>query len=219
MLIVYGTRHYGKVEDHDCQYAVTRFAHVYFVPLFPLESFWVTGEEEDGFRGHPVRLSGKSVAAGYLRVWGPILAIGGVASGGLAGIAGGVVAAGLSAWSWAWRRVRSPRERRRSDFHLLAYGTRCDPLRMPRALAEDLQRAYDARWAEVSEGRTPDDVARLGAANPVQAILAYGALRLAARTAPARHARQARDASERILDEITDTDAEALRGGPYRSLI
>jgi hypothetical protein len=218
MLIVYGSRHYGKIDDHDGEFAVTRFAHIYFVPLIPLGSIWVTGEDEEGLRGHPVRFSGKSVLAGYARIWGPLLAVGGIASGGLVGIAGAAAAGGVTLWSWMWRSLRTARERRRSDFHLVAFGTRCDPLHMPRDLAEDLRAVVDRRWAEASEGRTPDDVARLGATHPMQAVLAYGSLRLAARTAPRAHARRAREASDRILDSITDADTEALRGGPYRSL-
>jgi hypothetical protein len=80
-----------------------------------------------------------------------------------------------------------------------------------------LQADIANRWAQVADGSTPDDVARLGAANPAQAVLAYASLRLAARLAPPRHAQKARDASERILDAVRDHDDTALEGGPYRS--
>jgi hypothetical protein len=46
-------------------------------------------------------------------------------------------------------------------------------------------------------------------------VLAYASLRLAARLAPAAPARDALEASERILDAIRDTPV--LEGGPYRS--
>lgn len=97
-----------------------------------------------------------------------------------------------------------------------AFGTRCDPLKMEESLASVLQADVAERWAQVADGSTPEDIARLGAANPAQAVLAYASLRLAARLAPGDHARQARDASERILDALKDGDA-LLEGGPYRS--
>jgi hypothetical protein len=79
-----------------------------------------------------------------------------------------------------------------------------------------LQAEVAARWAKVADGSTPEDVARLGAATPAQAVLAYASLRLAARLAPGNHAREAREASDRVLDAVKDT--AALEGGPYRSV-
>jgi hypothetical protein len=87
---------------------------------------------------------------------------------------------------------------------------------MTHDLAATLQTHIAERWAQVAEGNSPDDIARLGAANPAQAVLAYASLRLAARLAPGDDARQSREASERILDAIKDTPA--LDGGPYRSI-
>lgn len=218
MIVIFGTRHYGQVDRHDGEYASTRFAHLYWLPLFPVGSIWVTQDGPDGMRGHALRVSGKSIAAGYARVWGPIAAIAAVANGGIAGVVGAGVAAAVTGWSWSWRRVRDARELRRSDYHLLAFGTRCDPLRMPRQLAEALRSSLEERWSKVSDGKTPADVARFGGDHPAQSVLAYAMLRLAARTAPGAHAASARDASERVLDALRDTDASALlEGGPYRS--
>jgi hypothetical protein len=63
VIIIWGTRNGGKVEQREGQYALTRFAHVYWMPLFPVSSMWVTG---DGV-GHKMKLSPKSVFAGFMR--------------------------------------------------------------------------------------------------------------------------------------------------------
>lgn len=216
MIVIYGTRFYGQVDSHAGQRQLTKFFHIYYVPLVPVGTLWVTRDLDRGYNGHAVQMSGRSVLAGYARVWGPIAVIGAIATGSVGGIlaAGGLAA--LSAWTWTWHSLRGAREKKRSDFHLLAFGTRCDPLKMEGQLASVLQADVAERWAQVADGSTPEDVARLGAANPAQAVLAYASLRLAARLAPSEHARKARDASERILDAIKDGDA-ALEGGPYRS--
>jgi hypothetical protein len=218
MIIIYGTRYYGQVDGYGGQRQATRFAHYFWLPLFPVGTMWITRDVDGGyFQGHAVRFSGRSIVAAYARVWGPLAAVGTIATGGLGGIVAGAAIGALSVWSWTWRSVRGAREQRRSDFHLLAYGTRCDPLRMPLELAHALKSDIDERWAQIADGRTPEDVARLGAANLEQAVLAYGALRLGARTAPREHRKRALDASDRILDSIRDVDGAALEGGPYRS--
>ncbi|HWO20137.1 MAG TPA: hypothetical protein VNO30_15225 [Kofleriaceae bacterium] len=217
MIVIYGTAFYGKVANHGGQHQLTKFFHVYYVPLIPVGTLWVTEHMDEGYRGHGVRMSGRSVLAGYARVWGPLAVIGGLVAGGVGGLAAVVGAAALCAWSWTWRSLRAPLARRRSDFNLLAFGTRCDPLQMPADLLAVLQGSVDERWALVSEGSTPEDVARLGAKSLSQAVLAYASLRIAARLAPGEHARAARDASERIIAAVTDIDETALEGGPYRA--
>lgn len=222
MIVIYGTRFYGEVDSYGGQRQLTRFFHIYYVPLIPVDTMWVTGETEDGYTGHAVRMSGRSVLAGYARVWAPVAAFGALVFAGgpsLAGsIAGFLAALGLlavMAWTWTWRSVHGAREQRRSDFHLLALGTRCDPLHMDDQLASALQAHIAERWAEVAGGNSPEDIARLGAANPAQAVLAYASLRLAARLAPAEHARRSLEDAERILDAMKETPA--LDGGPYRA--
>jgi hypothetical protein len=217
MIVIYGTRYYGEVDHHAGQRQLTRFVHIYYMPVLPVGTLWVMREVEGEQSGHAVLMSGRSVLAGYARVWGPVAAIGALATASVGGVVAAVGLVALSAWSWTWRSVRGARERRRSDFHQLAFGTRCDPLKMEPALASVLQADVARRWAQVADGNTPDDVARLGAANPEQAVLAYASLRLAARLAPGAHARRARDASERVLDALKDTSELALEGGPYRS--
>ena len=216
MIVIYGTRFYGQIDSYGGERQLTKFFHIYYVPLVPVGTLWVTRALDRGYNGHAVQMNGRSVVAGYARVWGPIGVIGAIATGGVGGFLAAGAAAALSIWSWTWHSVRSARERRRSDFNRLAFGTRCDPLKMEDQLASVLQADVADRWAQVADGSTPEDVARLGAANPAQAVLAYASLRLAARLAPGDHARVAREASDRILDAIKDGDA-ALEGGPYRS--
>jgi hypothetical protein len=218
MIVIYGTAFYGRVDGHGGQHQLTKFFHIYYVPIVPVGTLWATEQLDDAYQGHEVKLSGRSVLAGYARVWGPLGALAALASGGVGGALAAVGLAAATAWSWTWRSLRDPRARRRSDFNLHAFGTRCDPLRMPEELAANLQAPVAERWALVAEGSTPEDVARLGAANLSQAVFAYGSLRLAARLAPGEHARAALEASERIVEAVRDIDETALEGGPYRSL-
>jgi hypothetical protein len=217
MIVIYGTRFYGEVDSYGGQRQLTKFFHIYYVPLVPVGTLWVTRDADRGYNGHAVQMSGRSVLAGYARVWGPVAAVGALIAGSLGGFVAALGLLGLMAWTWTWRSVHGAREQRRSDFHLLAYGTRCDPLRMEHDLAASLQPHIARRWAEVADGNSPEDVARMGAANPAQAVLAYAALRLAARLAPEDPARrQSLADSERILDAVKQTPA--LDGGPYRAI-
>jgi hypothetical protein len=218
MIIVWGTHHYGKVDGHGTEYMCTRFAHLYFVPLFPMGgSRWVLRGFADDLLGYDVPISGRSVLATYLRVWAPIVAIALGATFTIWGLAAAALLAVLSGWSWMWRSVHG-RELRRAQLNQLAFGTACDPLRRPMGQCIGLRREVEERFAEVSNGRTPDDVARLGADTALQAALAYGCLRVAAATAERPIARKAREASERVLDRMTDRDVDALsEGGPYRA--
>lgn len=76
MIIFYGVRQYGRIDEQAGTSIATQFAHLWFVPLFPVRSHLVLGESADGkFSGIPIPLSGRSVAAGYLRIWGPILTL------------------------------------------------------------------------------------------------------------------------------------------------
>lgn len=77
-MIVYGTRHYGKVDRLGLDakggpYVATRFAHVYFLPLIPLGSTLVLAESGNGVEGLKLSLSGKSVLFAYLRNWSVFL--------------------------------------------------------------------------------------------------------------------------------------------------
>jgi hypothetical protein len=218
MIIVWGSRHYGKVDGHGSEYMSTRFGHLYFIPLIPLESRWVTRVlGGDQLLGFDTPLSARSVLATYLRVWAPFIALGLGATMTIWGFAAAAVLLGLSGWSWTWTKVRG-RELRRAQLNQIAFMTACDPLRRPVHQCMSLRREIEARFAEVSHGRTPDDVARLGADTPLEAALAYGCLRIVAATAEGRTARKAREASERVLDRLTEREVDALAdGGPYRA--
>jgi hypothetical protein len=68
MIIVFGTRLFGKVDEvPGLGHVVTRFFHVYYFPLIPYESFLVLAKSGDQFRGAKIPLSAKSVFVAWLR--------------------------------------------------------------------------------------------------------------------------------------------------------
>src|SRR5687768_5286170 len=76
MIIVYGSRFYGRIRQCGSSFLATKFVHIYFVPLVPIGSHLVLEENGDGgYRGVPAPFSFKSMLAGYLRVWGPLAVI------------------------------------------------------------------------------------------------------------------------------------------------
>ena len=107
MLLVWGTRAYGRVDGFERQFAVTQFFHVWFLPVIPLGSTWVTEDLGDRTNGHAIRLSGKSLAAAYLRTWGllggALAATIGVVSGALVPAAIGAAVTGAGAATFRWR--------------------------------------------------------------------------------------------------------------------
>lgn len=75
MLIIWGSRLYGKVDEvPGFGHVATRFAHVWFLPLIPMGSVFVIEQSGNAWRGASVGLSGKSVLAGWLRIWLPLAA-------------------------------------------------------------------------------------------------------------------------------------------------
>jgi hypothetical protein len=77
MVIVWGTTNAGKVDQvpGGTFHVVTRFGHVYYIPLIPTASYVVLEELGDGgFNGAQIPLSFKSILAGWLR-GGSIVAI------------------------------------------------------------------------------------------------------------------------------------------------
>jgi len=74
--MVFGTRLFGKVDAVPGLFHVaTKFAHINFVPLIPLEGWLVFGEEGNGWRGVTIPMSMKSVGVAWLRF---LLAVGGL---------------------------------------------------------------------------------------------------------------------------------------------
>ncbi|MEM1414064.1 MAG: hypothetical protein AAGH15_04155 [Myxococcota bacterium] len=79
-MIVYGLRHYGKVDalghaPNGGPWVATRFAHIWFLPLIPLGSTLVVADDGKSVNGLKLPLSGKSVAFAYLRNWGVFAAL------------------------------------------------------------------------------------------------------------------------------------------------
>ena len=209
--IIYGRRAYGRVHQHEGEYADTQFAHVDFVPLFPISSFWVTQDQGNGQRyGFPIKLNGKSVLATYLRVWGPIAAAILLGTSHAVGTTvAGLVLVALSAWSWTWRSRRGELVQRRSDFDHVALGSRCDPAWMTDDMRLRLADKLETKLAARPDARPPDDVARFGARDIDEALLAYGVLRVSS----VKH-RAAGSAADRLLASAFDQLPQ--QGGPYR---
>jgi hypothetical protein len=82
MLIIFGSKQYGRVDEVRGLFHVTSaFVHVFYVPLIPFGSRLIHESQSGGYRHVPIRLRLKSVALGWLRSWLV-----------LAGMVGGVVA-------------------------------------------------------------------------------------------------------------------------------
>lgn len=70
MLLIWGSRQYGKVDEVPGLFHVaTRFFHIWFIPLIPLQSYIVLQRTGNSFHGMATSMSGKSVLAGYARIW------------------------------------------------------------------------------------------------------------------------------------------------------
>ncbi len=73
MVIVYGTRFYGKVQACGRSFIGTRFFHIWYLPLVPVGTQLVFESTGDGnYRSIKAPFSLQSMVAGYLRVWGPL---------------------------------------------------------------------------------------------------------------------------------------------------
>ena len=215
-VIIYGVRPYGTVEAHGGEHAETHFFHIWFVPLIPTSSHWITQRTHEGSRGYSIDMHGKSVLAGYLRVWGPIIALAtfGVGLAGKpAALLVSAIAIALTVVAWTWRNVRSEASQRRSDFNLIAFGTRCEPHRMSDELKAEFKTALDTRWNQLEPDRSPNDIARHGTKDANEAIVAYGLLRLAG-AMRGRAGREEDVDANRILDGAHST--LAVGEGPYR---
>jgi hypothetical protein len=228
MIVIYGTRTYGEIEHYQGEYAATRFAHVYWLPLFPVSStMWVQNHEEDHFQGHRMRWSWKSIAAAYLRTWG--LLIGGYffisplyalsVSFSLfayhwASFLFGAALLGSAIYSWKWHWLPKEEEHKRSLFASIV-GTHCDPELLPDDMVISLRQNIEKLWEERFPTQTPNDVARYGAKIPAQGALAYSLLRLLAREVEPSKEKDLRDLAETIAK---GTHQEKLsQDHPYRT--
>lgn len=219
MIIIFGTRNCGAVDKQDGEYAVTRCFHIYYLPIIPLQWMWVSGGSDDEVFGISIRPHLRSLVAAYLRSWGLVAAIGLLANASLAGagllyLIAGIVTGAAVALSWRWYSRRGQRDLRAGDLIHGTLGTYCDPGYFQRDRAEESRRYLEAQWPQYANGRSPNDVARLGPSSPEQALLAYGLLRLTARTSRGGNGRDAARLADRILD---GTHEElSLPGGAYR---
>jgi len=216
VVVFYGARNYGSVDACGGEHAQTQFFHVYWLPLVPTGSSWVTGPRPDGTNAHGIKLYGKSVLSGYLRVWGPIVAIGNLIAGLDTGRVGHLIVAAiavvLAAWSWSTRTLRGAQAQRRSDFNYVAFGTRCEPKRMLPAHRAACKKQLDERWRELAPRRSPNEIAQHGADGAAEAVLAYGLLRLSSLD---RGGAADAEGADRIL--AGRFDAPSSEDGPYRA--
>lgn len=69
MIVYYGTRLFGKVDQLDDTgvHVATKFFHIYWVPLIPLQSTVVFSKTDDGYHGVPLPMSFKSVLVAWMR--------------------------------------------------------------------------------------------------------------------------------------------------------
>jgi hypothetical protein len=78
MIIIWGERLYGKV-DHvpGLCYVSTRFFHLWYIPLIPLQSIVIIDgtETEEGYRGVGIGPSPKSILCAWVRAAGLIAGI------------------------------------------------------------------------------------------------------------------------------------------------
>jgi len=215
--LIAARRTHGRVDDHDGEYVETEFRCLGWlpIPLVPVRSFWIVDDRGTQRVGFEIELHHRSVAAGYLRVLAPGIAIAVLAlwsSPSAAAIAAALVA--LSAWSWTWW-PRDAAVRRRSDFDRAAFGSRCDPAAMTDAMHQVLTDQLRLRAGAHAEPRLPDDIVRFGAQTPDEALFAYGILRLGGARSPHPPASPGRfPGREHLIGGVARR--RRSRGGPYR---
>ncbi len=134
------------------------------------------------------------------------------ASSSLTGMIAGAVVAALSIWSWTWRARRGDLTLRRSDFDRVALGSRCDPAWMTDDMRERVHKSLETSLAKREDARPPDDVARFGAKDVQEAVLAYGLLRISA----IKHKAAAASADRLLASAFEELPSD---GGPYRETI
>ena len=163
MFVFYGSRTYGRVERIGGTSVLTWFLHVWWLPLFPTES--ILRIEGNGVREIPIRMHGRSVLAGYLRVW-PVLFVlfffGAITDGGedvtalsVGACVGAVVlAAVLLAVGWLLLGRISPAEAAQRRVYARIVGIPVDLARLSRPDAEPMRAMVDAILAREGRGRT-----------------------------------------------------------------
>jgi hypothetical protein len=114
MIFIGGRRLMGCVEAHAGTFVITQFLHVYYMPLFPLQSHLVleSGVGPGGIRRSvPIRLHPISVLAGYFRSWLAVAACfcivcAVIVGPGMTELAWGMAGAALAlAARWTWTKL------------------------------------------------------------------------------------------------------------------
>ena len=78
-MLVWGSRLYGKVDEIEgIGHVATQFGHLFWIPLIPLNSYFVTEEQGHHFVGTPLGLQMKSVLAGYAHAFSIIFFLAGL---------------------------------------------------------------------------------------------------------------------------------------------
>ncbi|WP_223636681.1 hypothetical protein [Corallococcus sp. EGB] len=120
-MVIYGSRLFGKCDAiPGLGFVATKFGHINFVPLIPLEGWLVVAEEGNGWRGQAISMSGKSVLTAWARLLFIVVGLISLAVGlgsfsnheagaiplGLLGLAciGGLIAS----YKWKWVTHASP---------------------------------------------------------------------------------------------------------------
>jgi hypothetical protein len=68
MIIIWGSRLFGKVDDVPGMFHVaTKFGHLWYIPLIPMGSHLVFAKTDQGWRGAPIPFSSKSMVVAWLR--------------------------------------------------------------------------------------------------------------------------------------------------------
>jgi hypothetical protein len=187
------------------QYVATRFFHLYYLPLIPLGSMWVTGEEEreqEGWLktkekvtlGVPLSFHLLSVLTGYLRAWSLVLSVVCfVREDNLWGI----LLLGAFLASWAWRAVGG-RRAREQQFVGAATGLFRAPELLPPDQASGLLGRLMTKWRKRYGSGAPE--AFEGPVELANLPLHYAVLRLTARV---HNSERARQQAEALFQQVT----------------
>lgn len=147
MIIIYGTRFYGKVKAAGRSFLGTQFVHLYYVPLIPIGTHLILEENGGSYKGIKTAFSFKSMLAAYLRIWGPLAVIASIAIGvgiiddvsddmaatAIVGIFTGVVTLALlvgTVLAWAVLGKLSHDEKKQRAVYALHLGYHVDPADM-----------------------------------------------------------------------------------------
>ncbi len=208
-------RVFGKVDEYGGELAASTFWHFFGLPLLPTGSVWLTADQA-GYQARPIKLHLRSVVAGYLRTWVPLLWWFAFAVDSPTGYCMAAAALAACFGTWTWRMTHRLKVQRQNDFDLVALGTQCPPRRM---LVKDLHQALTqqkAKFAAVTTERNPDDIARFGSSRADELIAAYGLLRLHSTLTPTT-ASNVRLAAMRILNG--QHDQASSEHGVFRSTV